>query len=145
MKRTTIGIALVATALLSSGCEGFFSLLPSTNQTSVRLINNGSFPVNVTLYVHSDQNVLKAIMPSVGERIEITVPANSTRLITRDCDDLQAVLVDEAEVSIIGDIGPSTDSDVFRDGSDFGCGDVFALTFVYPVVPVSLSIEAAVE
>jgi len=57
------------------------------------------------------------------------VAAGGVYPLSRNCDDLQAVVIEDADLRIIGGIGPETDSDVLRDGDEFGCGDTVTFTF----------------
>lgn len=130
---------------LLSGC-GDLSNLFAPSETTVALVNDGSFPVEVKLYTHTDQNVLEALITAVGTERNYTIPAGETRVFTFACDDVQAIYIDDAELSLIGDIGPSQNSDqVYRDGSDFNCGDTILFTFTHPTLPTSLSIEFSVN
>jgi len=140
----TAALAIVLVPLLS-GC-GDLSNLFSPSETTVALVNDGEFPVEVKLYTHTDQNVLEALITTVGTERSYTVPAGETRMFTLDCDDLQAIYIDEAELSVLGSIGPTQNSDqVYRDGTDFNCGDTILFTFTHPTLPTSLSIEFSVN
>ena len=60
---------------------------------------------------------------------------------TRDCDDLQAIMIEDADLQVLGGlITPDADTDVLRDGSDFGCGDTLTFTFSHPDIALSLNI-----
>lgn len=122
MKRAFLAL-VGAAALLTGGCPFGQSV------TTVDLVNNTAFPVEVTLYYGSDQNVLAAVLPVSGTEVVETVPGNSRVRLSRNCDDLQAIVIDNADLQIVGGIGPSQDTRVYRDGSDFGCGDTLTFTF----------------
>ena len=123
-------------AMLSSGCG-----LLSPSSVTVNLVNNGDFAVEVQIFVHSDQNVLETLIDDVGEELNFSVPAGSTVSFTRDCDDLQAINIEDADLQILGGlITPDADTGVLRDGSDFGCGDTLTFTFTHPDLAVSLNI-----
>lgn len=123
-------------AMLSSGCG-----LLSPSSVTVNLINNGDFAVEVQIFVHSDQNVLETLIDDVGEELNFSVPAGSTVSFTRDCDDLQAIIIEDADLQILGGlITPDANTEVLRDGSDFGCGDTLTFTFTHPDLALSLNI-----
>ena len=80
-------------------------------------------------------------MEEVGEELNLSVPAGSTVSFTRDCDDLQAIMIADADLLVVGNlISPEADTDVLRDGSDFSCGDTLTFTFTHPDIPISLNI-----
>ena len=128
---------------LIPGCP-FLSTALTPNTTTVRLINNGDLPVEVVMYVGSDQNVLEDILTNTGERVQYTVPAGGTETFTRDCDELQAIIVDNAELIVIGGGGPDADTNVLRDGSDFNCGDTIEFTFDHSALLVDFDIPTRI-
>lgn len=137
MKRLHPFIIAAAVATLSSGCG-----ILSPSSVTVNLVNNGDFPVEVQIFVHDDQNVFQFLIEEVGEELNFSIPAGSMVSFTRDCDDLQAVMIADADLLVIGTLlSPEADTDVLRDGSDFGCGDTLTFTFTHPDIPISLSID----
>lgn len=139
--KATIGIIMATAALAQfNGCP-----LIGPNSTSVRLVNNGSFPVDVELRISDDQLILEDILSSNGERIDQTLAAGDSVTISRDCEDLQAIMVEDADLQLVGEIGPEADTDVLRDGDDFTCGDTIVYTFSHPAIPTSLDINTNVE
>ena len=129
---------LIASALLTlAGCPGPFA--PTT--TTIELVNAGSFAVSVTIYIGGSQETTEVLLTTLGTKIEQTVAAGQTATITRDCDDLQAIIVDDADLQLLGGIGPDANTGVYRDGTDFGCGDTIRFTFSHPAIPTSLEID----
>jgi hypothetical protein len=137
MKRAAfIGACGLLAPLL--GCPGFL------DQTSVRLVNNASFPVDVTVFIDDDQNILRALLTGIGTELNFTVQPGDTVAFTRSCDDLQAIVIDDAELRVLGGIiRPNEDTEVFRDGDDFGCGDVLTFTFTRNLLGTDLQIAFA--
>ena len=133
MKRLVLSTMLGCLAVSMGACP----FNPTT--TTVQLVNDGNFPVEVTMYVGGSQYTTKELLRIAGEEIERTVPARQTVTITRDCEDLEAVFIDNAKVSIAG-VGPEDESDLLRDGTDFGCGDTIRFTFTYTLLPPNLDI-----
>ena len=131
-------LSLVPLLLPVAGCPDLSGLLtPST--TTIELVNPGNLAVEVTLYIGESQYTTKELLRLGGEEIERTVAAGQTVTISRDCDDLQAVFIDNAKASIVV-FGPEDESDVLRDGSDFGCGDTIRFTFSYTLFPRDMDI-----
>ncbi len=139
-------IVMLLTVMMILPIVGCTDLL-QPSQTTIELVNPGRYPVQVTLYLGQNQLSTWAVLATLGEEIERTVAAGETITITRKCDELQAAVIDDADVMIGGvDIGPSNNSDaVLRDGTDFGCGDRIRFTFDYPdvVLPTTLDIEVS--
>lgn len=137
----------IATAALSILCGLSLAGCPLVggNTTTVVLDNQATFPVDVVMYIGGDQNVLRDILTAVGEEITVTVAPGATRTIRRDCDDLQAVVIDNAKLQVIGGIGPEEDTQVLRDGSDFGCGDTIRFTFTDSALFTNLDISTSIN
>ena len=70
---------------------------------------------------------------------------DDTRSFTQSCDDLQAIMIEDADLQIIGGIGPEANTDVLRDGDDFGCGDTIVFTFDHSDLIFDFEIEVDVE
>lgn len=134
-------LLLNALLLVSAGCNTLLGLI-GASQTTVRLVNNGDFPIRVEVVYSSDQNLLKDVLEQVGTSIEFTISAGQTAEFSRDCDDLQAVAIRAADLQLVGSIGPETDSDVERDGSDFGCGDTIEFTFDHGPLLLDFNVTA---
>jgi hypothetical protein len=127
-------VALTAALLVLSplvGCDSLTNLLNPT-QVTVRLVNNTDFTVTVQLRLSGDQNVLESLLTTLGEESSVTLTAGQSSTIVRSCDDLQAIMVERADVNYIIGIGPNQQSDVYRDGTDFDCGDTIVFTFTQP-------------
>lgn len=143
MRLTTGLIAVVCVLSFVSGCSFLGGLLGPTT-TSVRLVNDGDFDVEVVLYYGDDQDALEEILTEFGTRMEFTLSPGESTTLTRDCDDLQAVVIDNAELRILGAIGPEAGSDVQRDGSDFGCGATITFTFDHGPLFVDFDVSVSV-
>ena len=140
MKRHLLALALAALLAGTFGCNSLFNaLLP--NQTSVQLVNDGDFPVNVELYYGNDQNALKSLLTTFGQKVEVTVQPGDTYSFAENCDSLQAIVIENADLDVVGPVGPSADTEVYRDGTDFNCGDTLVFTFTHPAIPTSLNIN----
>lgn len=141
----TIGLLLSAVAL--SGCDAINALdALGPNEVTVTLVNNGDFPVEVRIFIDDDQNVLETLIDELGDQRDFTLAAGESMQFAEDCDDLQAIIIDEADLQLGGlDVGPNANTKVYRDGSDFGCGDLLTFTFSHEVVPINLDIGFSVQ
>jgi hypothetical protein len=124
------------------GCPGL-NLEPDT--MNVVLTNNSDFPVEVDIRISSEQDVPQSVLDSAGELIEFTVPAGQVRSFSRDCEDLQAIRITEADLMVIGQVGPSTSSSTLRDGTQFNCGDTIQFTFDHTGVLLDFAITTTVQ
>ncbi len=111
-----------------------------SNTTTVLLVNNADFPVTVRMFYSEDQYVLESVLERLGREIEFTVESGSTASFSRDCDELQAVFIKKAKLVLLGDVGPTASTRVYRDGSDFGCGDTATFTFTQAPLATGLNI-----
>ncbi len=140
----TIRWLAVACLVACAGC-GFLLDLGWPRETTVRLVNNSDFDVDVVLFYADNQNVPEDVLTSTGTRMEFTlVPGESTRF-SRDCDRFQAVVIDHARLRVVNQAGPEADSDVLRDGSDFDCRDTIIFTFDHSDAIVDFDVSVAVE
>ena len=141
-----LGTTVVCAGLLApaSGCA-FLANLLQPGETTVRLVNDGDFPVDVVLYFDDEQNTLRAALTEFGTRMEFTIAPGEAASFSRDCEELQAIVIDDADLMIVGQVGPETDTDVYRDGDDFGCGDTLVFTFDHSAIVVDFGVSFAVE
>ncbi|MDX2199002.1 MAG: hypothetical protein SF069_08530 [Phycisphaerae bacterium] len=140
ISKASVGLVLV----LAGGCQ-FLANLVSPNTVQVRLQNDGDFDVAVSMYVDGDQNVLSDLIEDQGTLLTFTLSPGEVQEFTRDCDDLQAIVVDNAELRVLGQIGPETSTDVLRDGDDFMCGDRITFTFDHSAIFTDFRVNVAVS
>ncbi|RJP34314.1 MAG: hypothetical protein C4547_11095 [Phycisphaerales bacterium] len=142
MQRLAIaGLALAA--LAASGCDALSFLL--TNTVNVRFVNDGEFAVDAVVFIHDEQDTPEFLLTEVGEEINLSIPAGDVRSLVRTCEELQVILVDDADLRIIGGIGPEAKSDVLRDGDDFNCGSTITFTFDHSDLIVDFDVTSSVQ
>ena len=139
----TAGIAAVFVSA-GVGCEALVGLL-RPSETTVVLVNDSDFDVEVVLFYDDDQNILKSLLTEIGEEMTLTLAAGGQSTFSRDCDDLQAIIIDDADLQLIGQLGPEANTDVLRDGDDFGCGDTITFTFDHSDVLFDFDIAVAID
>ncbi|MGE0480439.1 MAG: hypothetical protein AB7Q17_08200 [Phycisphaerae bacterium] len=134
-----------ACALLLT-CGGCGLLLDVVNPpiTTVRLVNNSDFDVRVVLFYDDEQDAPRDLLTEFGVRMELTLAPGETASFTRDCTELQALVIDNAELRIIGQVGPEADTEVLRDGREFDCRDVITFTFDHSPLLVDFDVGVAV-
>jgi len=135
---------LVAVVCLTAaaGCEDLAGRILPTG-VGVSLVNDSAFDVRVELYVGDQQEVPEFVLTEFGERLEFTVAAGDAVSFSRGCDELQAMVIDRAELRVVGDIGPETSTAVLRDGTDYACGERIVFTFDHG--PILLDFRVTTE
>lgn len=140
MSKPAVGLAAGMT-ILALGCD---SLAPSN--VTVDLVNSGSFDVDAKIFIAKDQELPEFLLTTVGEELDYTIPAGQTVSFVRDCSELQAIIVDEADLRVLGGvISHGTKSDMLRDGTDFGCGDHIRFTFSHSLLGTGFRVTPTVE
>jgi len=140
-------VALGIVWLMCTGCgvlETLVNLFPSRDVT-VRLVNAGEFAVEVKLFISDQQDIPEQLLDEVGTELDFTVPAGETTTFSRSCNDLQAIVVDDAQLLVIGGAGPHANSSVLRDSTNFGCGDVIVFSFDHSDLIVDFHVTSAVQ
>ncbi len=138
--------AIVVMILLATNvsCDSLVGLL-RPSETTIVLANNSDFDVEIVLFYGDDQNILELLLTEIGEEMTLTIGAGEQFTFSRDCDDLQAIIIDDADLLLIGQLGPEVKTDVLRDGNEFGCGDTVTFTFEHSDTIFDFSIAVTVE
>ena len=103
------------------------------------------FPVEVTVFIDNEQDLPEDVLTQVGTEIQFTVAAGEIVTFSRDCDDLQVIIIDDADLRVVGGVGPEAQSDVLRDGDDFSCGDTITFTFDHSAVIIDFDVSSSVQ
>ncbi len=138
--------AVVALILLAANlsCDSLVGLL-RPRETTIVLANDSDFDIEIVLFYDEDQNILELLLTEIGEEMSLTIGAGEQSTFSRDCDDLQAIIIDDADLLLIGQLGPEVKTDVLRDGNEFGCGDTVTFTFDHSDALFDFSIAVKVE
>jgi hypothetical protein len=143
-KKLIFAAVSLAVAPLSVGCGGLLGILLSQN-TTVELVNNGDFDVDVRLYYDDTQEIPELLLVETGTRVETTVAPGQTYRFSKPCDEIQAIIIDNADLRVIGGIGPNTHTGVLRDGSDFSCGSTIRFTFNHSAAILDFDVTTSVS
>ena len=130
--------------LILAGCETLVLFFPPTTVT-VLLVNDGSFPVSVDLFYSDVQEIPEFLLTEVGTEVNLTVGAGLSRTIIRDCDQFQAMIIDNADLKVLGSIGPEASTGILRDGDEFGCGDVITIRFSHSEAIVDFDVSTSIR
>ncbi len=142
------GLVLFSLLALSiTGCGALESLLEffGPRETFVTFVNNSDFTVEGRIIIDDDQETTEELLEEFGTQIDFSVAAGDTTTISRDCDDLQALILADADLRIIGGVGPETRSGVLRDGDEFHCGDRITFTFDHSELIVDFDFTLSVD
>ena len=112
------------------GCDALRSLIvPST--VTVRFVNRAGASVDVSMRYSDIEDITKSLLEVVGTQRESTIAAfDEGDLGPFECEEFRAVMIDDADLNVLGDVDGSTGA--FRDGEDFNCGDTLVFTFTSP-------------
>ncbi len=146
MTRKTLTTIAAAGAglILAAGCDLISIIIPEPG-TTFRVINDADFPVEFDLYYGDEQNAPEAVLVEFGESVQRTLEAGGVYSETINCDELQAIVIDDADLRVIGGIGPETDTGVYRDGDDFGCGDTITFRFTSDSLGTSIDVDVSIN
>lgn len=126
------------------GCGALLNFaFPDT--TTVRVVNNAAFDVEYDLYYGDDENTLEAFLVEFGEHVHTTLAPGESTVIAEDCSNLKAVIIDDADLRIIGGIGPEDDTRVYREGDDFDCRETITFTFNSDSLGLSFEIDTDIN
>jgi hypothetical protein len=140
-----IGTCLVGFGLFAGGCAEILDFVQSS-RTTVRLVNNGAYAVQVELFISDQQEIPEVLLIADDDnREEFTVGAGDVVTFSRDCDDLQAIIIHDADLQVIGQAGADTRTEVLRDGDDFGCGDTINFIFDHSELIVDFDVDVSVQ
>lgn len=135
-----------AAGLLSliAGCGVVLGLI-APHTTTVRLVNNSDFEVRVSMFIDDHQETPREVLTELGTNLEFSLAPGETASFSRDCDELQAIVIDKAELRIVGQVGPEADTHVLRDGTHFDCADLIVFTFDHSPLIVDFDISIEVQ
>lgn len=136
-----VKLASLVGALTLAGC----GVVPPP-QVTVRLVNNSEFPVDVVLYYSDDPDNSRDVLRVLGQKLEFTLPANdpSPPSFGRNCDDLRAIVIDEAQLRVLG-VGPRAQSNVLSTDGDFGCLSTITFTFDHTNAVTDFNVSSRVD
>ncbi len=137
--------AIAASAMLTiTACDAISIFLPQATVT-IRLVNASSFAVDGVLYYDDDQQLPDFLLTELGTEVEFNIAAGQTRTLVIPCGDVQAVIIDNANLQALAGLGPDANTNGLRDGSDFSCGDTIVYTFSHSDAILDFDIDTDVQ
>ena len=140
---TNLVLAVAATVTIPA-CDAISAILLQETVT-VQLVNASSFAVDGVLYYDDDQQLPDLLVTELGTEVTFNVAAGQTRILVLPCDDLQVVLIDNANLQALAGLGPDANTDGLRDGSDFSCGDTIVYTFSHSAAILDFAIDTDIQ
>jgi len=104
-------------------------------------VNNTDFPVDGRLFYDDDQNLPENLIQADGTEKSFDLQPGETESFARDCEDLQAIFIEDADMRVAVGVSPEASTEVFREPNDFGCGDTITFTFTQNALGTSLEIR----
>ena len=137
-------VALAGLILPLTGCDALVGIITPTTVT-VSLVNTSDYDVDAKILISDEQDLPEFLLTELGDELDFTIPAGETVTFVRSCDELQAIVVDDADLLVLIGLGPEAGSDVLRDGDDFRCGDVIIFTFSHSQAVLDFHITTQVQ
>lgn len=125
-----------------TGCGNLSGILSAvgvgSNTVTLRLVNDTAFRVEPGVYVSGEIVLDELGISSLTEDIlgfginrqgfgDLSAGASTSR--TYDCRDAQVVMVQDAELKTGFGFSPDADSELFREGRDYRCGDTLTVRY----------------
>jgi len=143
MKNFLAHVSMLTVLVLVPGCPGLVNAL-RLDLVTVRLVNNSDFSVDGQLFTDDEQDLPREVLVQVGTERTFNLAAGEMQVFTMACDDLQSIVIDDADLRVLVGVSPDASTDVLRDGDDFGCGDTVTFTFSHSAVLVDFDIAVSV-
>ena len=147
MNKRVVMAPLLAVLLAAAGCNDLGALadLLAANRVTVDLVNNAASPVDLTLIIGDEQLLPGFLGELLGEELDFVLQPGETSSFSRDCDDLQTIFIEDADLLVLGSLGPEANTDVLRDGDDFSCGDRIVFTFAHSAVVLDFDVTVSIR
>ncbi len=133
--RIAIRTLCLAAAFLCGSC--------GTVQTYVILYNSTSHTVEGRLFYDEEQALPASGLEALGTEVTFSIPAGQSFSFNRDCEDLQAIFIKDADLRVAPGISPDTESDVYSEPDDFTCGRTLTFTFTQNALGTELNVTFA--
>lgn len=140
-----VGHLVIAGFLLSAlGCDALLDfVLPST--VSVSFVNESpDFDVEVAFIFDDEDDIPEFVLRQLEPDLELLIGPGDSESRSFDCDDLQAMIIDRAELQA-APFGPDSDTDVLRIDDDYECGDEIVFTFTHTALIVDFDVSIQVR
>ncbi len=148
MSRKSISCAGLSSLMaLLCGCDALSGLVGifQPNLVTVELVNNSDFAVEGELFYGDEDDTIADVLEATGTKRLFAIAAGGQSTFSVNCNDLRAIMIGDADLQIIGGVGPETSTGVLRDGNDFGCGDRIIFTFDHSDLILDFDVTTSVQ
>ena len=76
--------------------------------------------------------------------LDFIVDPGETFTFALACDDVQAIILEDADLRVVAGVSPETDSNLPRDGDEFRCGDTIIFTFDHGLLLVDFGVTISI-
>jgi hypothetical protein len=77
-RQNVVVLLISIVAVAAGGCDFLIDFIPP-EVTTVTLVNDGAFPVEVTLFYDEEQDIPEALLTEAGTELNFTIPAGGVR------------------------------------------------------------------
>lgn len=133
VKKTVQNLVVVLAGVMLVGCDGI-TIAVEPRTVTVTLVNASAYPVDGTLYISDEEGLAVIGLIDVGEEVEFYLDPDTMHSESYRCDEIQAVVIADANLRVALGLGPEASSDILTDGDDFSCGDTIVFTFSHSAV-----------
>lgn len=119
------------------------ALQPS--EVVVALVNDGDYPVEGELCYSDEDDTVEELLEEFGTKRVFALAAGEESEFSLDCEELRAIILSKADLQLIGEVGPSTGTDVIRDGVNFECGDRIEFRFDHSDLILDFDVDVSVR
>lgn len=128
------------------GCEALLGLIQSTTVT-VTLVNQSSNFSVETAVIYDENELPREILVQDGFGIQRddAIAAGASASFTLSCNDVESLLLEDADLQVLGGLGPDVEGDVLTQGDDFQCGDEIIYTFTHSAIIVDFNVTVDVQ
>lgn len=142
-KLALLGLLAAIPAMSGQSCASLADLFGPG--IVVTLVNNGDYDVVATIAYSDNPGISESDLENSGTEVEITIPEGESRSFRRNCVQMRAVMVKNAELQVIGGFGPTTQSEVIREGQgspSLVCQGFLSFTFDHNDSTLDFDVDA---
>lgn len=112
-------------------------------QTYVILYNTTNHTIEGRLFYDEEQSLPASGVEAFGTEVTFSIPAGQNFSFNRDCEDLQAIFIKDADMQVAPGVSPETSTSVYHEPDDFSCGRTITFTFTQNAVATELDVTFA--
>ncbi len=111
MKRGLVCLLSVGLVVVILGCDALVGLLLPSRVTVTLANASPTFDIEVTVVYDDEEDTLKEIVILLGTDEDFIIGPGERVSFSRDCDDLRALVLEDADLLVFAGLSPEVDSD----------------------------------